>query len=90
MVALMISYVLGVTTSDFVLYKSNPEAFVNPADAPKLQKALESAYFEGQKDALNGDIRIQFRSDSCWHWTKSPWDGGKPFSFDPTTKPGRK
>lgn len=29
--------------------------------------------FKGQKDALEGDIRIK-QKDSCWVWTKSPWN----------------
>ena len=48
-------------------------------------KALEQAYFEGQKDAINGDIRIKLNSDSIYIWTKSPWDetGASPL-FIPT------
>lgn len=35
----------------------------------------EEAYFEGQKDYANGDIRIKYiEEDSCYHWTKSPWN----------------
>lgn len=39
-----------------------------------LQQALEQAYFEGQKDALEGDIRIKLVSDSTYIWIKSPWN----------------
>lgn len=39
----------------------------------------EKAYFEGQTDAIHGDIRIKYLNDSVWVWTKSPWnDGSKP------------
>lgn len=43
----------------------------------------ENAYFEGQKDALEGDIRIKRSKDSCWIWTKSPWNSGKIPTFNP-------
>jgi hypothetical protein len=36
--------------------------------------ASEYAYFEGQKDVLEGDIRIA-KKDSAWVWVKPPWDG---------------
>lgn len=36
----------------------------------------ERCYFEGQQDALNGDIRIKFVSTSEWIWVRSPWDDG--------------
>lgn len=40
-------------------------------------KSLEKAYFEGQKDALEGDIRIARDSTSKWVWVRSPWDDEK-------------
>lgn len=50
----------------------------------EVNKKFEQAYFEGQKDALNGDIRIKKNIDSCWIWTKSPWDVGTAPTFDPS------
>ncbi|MBD3262172.1 MAG: hypothetical protein GF334_10990 [Candidatus Altiarchaeales archaeon] len=41
-----------------------------------LSVGVERAYFEGQKDALQGDIRID-STDSGWAWTESPWDSKK-------------
>ncbi len=49
-----------------------------------VQRALEQAYFEGQKDAINCDIKIKKNIDSCWVWTESPWDNGKQPIFDPS------
>jgi hypothetical protein len=46
-------------------------------------KHAEECYFEGQKDALEGDIRIKQVNDSCWVWTKSPWDEGRKAIFNP-------
>jgi prepilin-type N-terminal cleavage/methylation domain-containing protein len=47
------------------------------------QQTIEWAYYQGQKNALEGDIRIQKR-DSLYVWIKSPWDGGKEPSYDPS------
>lgn len=50
----------------------------------KLYEIAEIAYFEGQKGALNNDIRIKLNQDSCWVWTKSPWNNNKPPQFNPS------
>lgn len=47
-----------------------------------VTRAMEYAYFEGQRDALAGDIRIDSHQVSeggsyRYVWTKSPWDQGK-------------
>lgn len=49
-----------------------------------VTKALEQAYFEGQRDALEKDIRIKRNQDSCWIWIKSPWDRGEQPIFNPS------
>lgn len=41
-----------------------------------MDEMCEQAYFEGQKDAINGDVRIKKISDTSWVWIKSPWDSG--------------
>jgi len=33
----------------------------------------EKSYFEGQREALSGDIRIE-SVNGKWHWAKSPWN----------------
>lgn len=48
------------------------------------QKDLERGYFEGQKDALNGDIRIKLNKDSVYVWKKSPWNNGTEPIYNPT------
>lgn len=50
----------------------------------KVQTVLENAYFEGQRDAINGDIRIRLNSDSVYIWVKSPWNTGEKPIFTPT------
>lgn len=39
--------------------------------ADYITMKMEYAYHEGQKDFMEGDIRI----DSSLNWIKSPWDG---------------
>ena len=50
----------------------------------ELQKVCEEAYFEGQKDVLNGDVRIKLDKDSCYYWIKSPWNNKKMPIYNPT------
>lgn len=67
--------------------------FVNYSEEVKIvvTKTLEKAYFEGQKDALNGDIRIRLNSDSIYVWTKSCWDeSGKIPIYNPTREDSKK
>lgn len=53
----------------------------------EVMKELEKAYFEGQKDAISGDVRIRKDIDGDWTWSKSPWnddeDGKHPPIFNP-------
>lgn len=49
----------------------------------ELQSIIEQAYFEGQRDALNSDIRIK-KEGGKWIWIKSPWDDGLEPVFDPS------
>lgn len=48
-----------------------------------IKKECERAYFEGQRDAIEGDIRIKKTKESCWIWTKSCWDSGTPTEYVP-------
>ena len=50
----------------------------------QIQIVAEQAYFEGQKDALNGDIRIKMSTDSIYIWTKSCWDEKTDPIYQPT------
>lgn len=45
---------------------------------------MSKAYFEGQRDAINGDIRIKLNSDSVYIWTKSCWNDGTIPLFQPS------
>jgi uncharacterized membrane protein YvbJ len=48
----------------------------------KITEILERAYFEGQKDALEGDIRIK-KIGGKYSWIKSPWDSNTKPIFKP-------
>ena len=41
--------------------------------AQRVFNVMEIPYAEGQRDAINGDIRLNVKRD-CW--TISPWDNG--------------
>ena len=49
-----------------------------------VRKVAERAYFTGQRDAINGDIRIELNSDSVYFWSKSCWDNGAVPLYNPT------
>jgi len=44
----------------------------------------EKNYFEGQRDAINGDIRIRLNNDSVYMWVKSPWNNRREIEYNPT------
>jgi hypothetical protein len=49
----------------------------------KFYSVVEKAYFEGQRDALNNDIRIEWNAaETHWQWKQSPWDnpGMQPYT----------
>lgn len=49
-----------------------------------IKEMVEKAYFEGQRDAINEDVRIELNSDSIYIWIKSCWDDGTKPIFNPT------
>lgn len=48
----------------------------------KINTKMEYAYFEGQRDFYNNDIRIKYEYGH-WFWIKSPWDDGKIVKYNP-------
>jgi hypothetical protein len=53
-----------------------------------IYSIAEEGYYEGQKDALEGDIRILLVQDTTcnttkWIWLKSPWNNGRKPVFNP-------
>lgn len=49
-----------------------------------VQYLREESYFEGQRDALTGDIRIA-KNQNKWFWVKSPWNHSAQYSYNPET-----
>ena len=52
----------------------------------EVEHQREKAYFEGQFDALNKDIRIKQDQNGCWDWYRNPWDNNRSISYTPTLK----
>lgn len=53
-----------------------------------IMKIEERAYYKGQMDAMEGDIKIIQVKDTLndsvkWVWIKSPWDDGRTPLFQP-------
>lgn len=68
-----------------VLFTSCDYVIVDKEDLIKdVTEVSEQAYFEGQRDALEDDIRIKKNQDSCWIWIKSPWNDGSQPIFNPS------
>lgn len=80
MISILMKTILSTALFVF-LFVSCDYCFVKESD---LIKTVEMAYFEGQRDALENDIRIKRSQDSCWIWTRSPWDDDTQPVFDPS------
>jgi hypothetical protein len=59
---------------------------LNHTDSNKVnevqQKIAEYSFFEGQRSAINNDIRIAKDDSGYWVWTKSPNRDGKEPKFN--------
>ena len=49
-----------------------------------FREAAERCYYEGQRDALQGNVRIKLNKDSTHIWISSPWRDGKTHEFNPS------
>lgn len=57
------------------------ESFIEKELKPTVTIELEKAYYEGQRDFQNGDIKIS--NENCPKWIKSPWDNNKTTTYIP-------
>ena len=71
-IVIVILFILFLGFTGYVVYKKIANSVYE----------LEEAYFEGQKDAIEGDVRIKKLSGK-WMWSGSPWDDGAPPKFVP-------
>ena len=79
---LLIWFVLSVALVGCVWCAMGPTKR-SPLDKERVLLLMENAYFNGQKEAVAGDVRIE-QVDGQWKWTKSPWDGEKlPARYNP-------
>lgn len=79
-----ISFIIFLIVFGYILYIDNNKKEVLETSVVLVEKA----YFEGQKSALKGDIRIEKikGTDSCYQWTKSCWDNGRKTVYIPECK----
>lgn len=47
------------------------------------QSEYERGYFDGQKDAMQGKIKLINVRESIWTWRESPWPDGKKVIYKP-------
>lgn len=52
---------------------STADIFSNHSLQEKVKERMERAYAHGQRDAIDGKIRIQHVDSNCYVFTKSPW-----------------
>lgn len=69
-IACVLAIILSVVA---VVFVTKDEEKRKEAIITSVTKIAENAYFEGQKDAIEGDIRIR-KTDAGYEWAKSPWD----------------
>jgi len=72
--------VIGINTIQNL--DDNARQTKNATLLKEVTRLCEQSYFEGQKDYMNGDIRIQ-KDGTNYSWTKSPWDEGMIPIFNP-------
>lgn len=82
---LIIVLTIVLIISTIVYFNFNtPKVVGQQEDLEKIITiAMEKAYFEGQKDMLEGKVKI-IKNDSCYHWINSPWDNNQTPVFNPS------
>lgn len=75
----LMAFFLGV----YLVFSSVSNIVSSDSVSSAVSSGLEQAYFEGQRDAINGDVRIERNQDGNYIWRKSPWDNGRPPTFNP-------
>jgi hypothetical protein len=85
---IMILFVLGMIL--LLMYSYHQMVRINERQdtvvVNTIQLAQEWAYFEGQKEAINGDVRIKYDPQTKkYSWTKNCWNGNAvKMIFDPS------
>ena len=79
---LFIGSIVLLLVSVFLINK-NSENKANERLQTLLMQIAEKSYAEGQRDAINGDIRLDIKRN-CW--LKSPWEKTTPIGLIKTCK----
>lgn len=81
-IAILILTVISGVISIRVLNRAQEKTREEIVDTvtPIFISTVERAYMEGQKDAIEGDIRVEKEGDD-WKWIKSPWDSERKPSY---------
>lgn len=74
-------FLIAIFTAGLLILNSSRTQTAKLEDS--IVKLTEAAYFEGQKDAIEGDVRIK-KTEAGWVWEKSPWDNGQVPIYDPS------
>lgn len=82
-IILLVIVIITFVSCNYIIVDADE---VNKKHTSILTKVAEEAYFEGQKDYMNGDIRIEKLWDSTYVWSRSPWDSGAEPIFKPNGK----
>jgi len=77
-VAIGLIFIIGL---GIINYNSIKEK--NESNSKLIELAMEYAYFEGQKDVLEGDLRIEKQNEN-YVWISSPWDDNKHVIYNPS------
>lgn len=82
-IILLVIVIITFVSCNYIIVDADE---VNKEYNLRLRNVAEEAYFEGQKDYMNGDIRIEKLLDSTYVWSRSPWDSGTEPIFKPNGK----
>ena len=75
---------LLIAFSTFIFYITSSSIEKQVEIKKKVTMGLEEAYFEGQRDFLNGKIRIKKNDDNSYSWINGgPWEGNTTTLWNP-------
>jgi len=71
--AIIVTLIIFALISVFWITVDGPD---NPANYNEIQQTrynLERAYFQGQKDAIENNLKIKKNDKGIYEWTKNPY-----------------
>lgn len=81
-------YLIGILIccgllGSLVILESGHQNQKDELNSKLIELAMEYAYFEGQKDVLEGNLKIEQQNEN-YVWVGSPWDDNKPAIYNPS------